>query len=161
MEKDWIKAVTQLCVTMQNNEDRMGEILCYLKIMKNEYRLDEKAFCEIYDVWRKRGEITEEYVPTGIESRKIPLYHRGAEGMCRMLDEGVVDEKMFFEIFWEMPYETVREDAEKIIGFYPALPGCIGFADNEEELKKEMQTALRKWIRQAFYMWRENKILEE
>ena len=160
MDKDWIKAVTQLCVTAQNSEESMQESIHYLHIMQREYGIDENVFRKIYDEWRKRGEVTEEYMPADARMRKVPLYHRGAEGMCRMLDEGVVEEKMFFEIFWEMPYETIRED-KKLVGFYPALPGCIGFADREEDLEKEMQMALKAWIRQAFYMWRENKILEE
>ena len=161
MEKDWIKAVTQLCVMAQNNTESMQEIIRYLHIMQREYGIDENIFYRIYDDWRRRGEVTEEYMPAEARMRKVLLYHRGAEGMCRMLDEGVVEEKMFFEVFWEMPYETVRKADEKFVGFYPTLPGCIGFANNEADLRNEMQTALKKWIRQAFYMWKENKILEE
>lgn len=80
--------------------------------------------------------------------------------MCRMLEEGIIDEKEFFEIFWETPYETLKEN-EKYTGFYPSLPGCIASAEGKNQLKEEMRTALKKWIRSAFYMWRENNILEE
>ena len=80
--------------------------------------------------------------------------------MCRMLEEGVIDEKEFFEIFWETPYEILKEN-ETYTGFYPSLPGCIASAEGKNQLKEEMRTALKKWIRSAFYMWRENNILEE
>ena len=80
--------------------------------------------------------------------------------MCRMLEEGVIDEKEFFEIFWETPYEILKEN-EKYTGFYPSLPGCIASTEGKNQLKEEMRTALKKWIRSAFYMWRENNILEE
>lgn len=53
------------------------------------------------------------------------------------------------------------KENEKYTGFYPSLPGCIASAEGKNQLKEEMRTALKKWIRSAFYMWRENNILEE
>lgn len=164
MDKDWIKAVTQLCVIVQNNADSVVRVVRYLEIMKDEYGLDEKSFRQVYDDWFRSGEVQEKYRNSGVGSgrqRKVPLYHRGMDGMCKMLEEGVIDETMFFEILWEASYEIRKEDGKRYVGFYPYLPGCIGTADSKEKLKKEMQGALKKWIRSAFYMWRENKILEE
>ena len=155
MDKDWIKAVTLLCIIAQNNADSMKQSVRYAEIMKKEYGLDAEKFQWIYDSWFRSGEIQEKYRSknsvTGRE-QKLPLYHKGADG--------VIDEKEFFEIFWETPYEILKEN-EKYTGFYPSLPGCIASAEGKNQLKEEMRTALKKWIRSAFYMWRENNILEE
>lgn len=163
MDKDWIKAVTQLCVIAQNGTDSMKRAVQYVEIMKEEYGLDAGTFWKIYDDWFQTGEIQEKYrheTPVSGRKQKLSLYHRGADGMCRMLEEGIIDEKTFFEIFWETPYKIVKEN-EKYTGFYPSLPGCIASAGEKDQLKAEMRTALKKWIRWAFYMWRENNILEE
>ena len=163
MDKDWIKAVTLLCIIAQNNADSMKRSVRYAKIMKKEYGLDAEKFQRIYDSWFCSGEIQEKYrIKDSVTGReqKLPLYHKGVDGMCRMLEEGIIDEKEFFEIFWETPYETLKEN-ERYTGFYPSLPGCIASAEGKNQLKEEMRTALKKWIRSAFYMWRENNILEE
>ena len=55
--------------------------------------------------------------------------------MCRMLEEGVIDEKEFFEIFWETPYEILKEN-EKYTGFYPSLPGCIASAERKKSAER-------------------------
>lgn len=163
MDKDWIKAVTLLCIIAQNNADSMKRSVRYAEIMKKEYGLDAEKFQRIYDSWFCSGEIQEKYrIKDSVTGReqKLPLYHKGVDGMCRMLEEGIIDEKEFFEIFWETPYETLKEN-EKYTGFYPSLPGCIASAEGKNQLKEEMRIALKKWIRSAFYMWRENNILEE
>ena len=164
MDKDWIKAVTLLCAISENSVDSMRRSVHYIEIMKSEYGLNAESFRKVYEEWFRTGEVSEKYRQRGRNSKKrtgLPLYHRGADGMCRMLEEGVIDEDMFFEIFWETPYKILKEDEGTYIGFYPTLPGCIGEAGTKEKLKKEMQMALKKWIRSAFYMWRENNILEE
>lgn len=113
MDKDWIKAVTLLCIIAQNNADSMKQSVRYAEIMKKEYGLDAEKFQWIYDSWFRSGEIQEKYRSknsvTGRE-QKLPLYHKGVDGMCRMLEEGVIDEKEFFEIFWETPYEILKEN---------------------------------------------------
>lgn len=164
MDKDWVKAVMQLCMITENNADSMRQTVRYIEIMKREYGLDAESFRQVYDEWFRSGEVLEKYRKRDWKSKRrtsLPLYHRGVDGMCRMLEEGIIDEKMFFEIFWETPYEVQEEETGNYTGFYPALPGCIGEADTEQKLKKEMRKALKKWIRSAFYMWRENNILEE
>lgn len=164
MDKDWIKAVTLLCVIAENNADSMRRTVRYIEIMKREYGLDGESFRQVYDEWFRTGEVSEKYRQRDWSSKRrtgLPLYHRGVDGMCRMLEEGVIEEDMFFEIFWETPYEVLQEEGETYTGFYRALPGCIGESGTKEKLKKEMQKALKKWIWSAVYMWRENKILEE
>ena len=37
MDKDWIKAVTLLCIIAQNNADSMKRSVRYAEIMKKEY----------------------------------------------------------------------------------------------------------------------------
>ena len=61
MDKDWIKAVTLLCVIAQNNADSMKRSVRYVEIMKKEYGLDAEKFQRIYDSWFRSGEIQEKY----------------------------------------------------------------------------------------------------
>lgn len=159
MDKDWVTAVTQLCVIARNDKESMEDIMQYIEIMELEYGLDRSSFQKIYDNWCRTGEIREQY-RQGISGKKYPLYHRALDGMCRLLGDGLMSEEMFFEVLWETPYETLKKRG-KYIGYYPDLPGCIGFADSRDMLPEKMQTALKKWIGQAFYMWRENYILGE
>ena len=138
MDKDWIKAVTLLCMIAQNNADSMKRSVRYAEIMKKEYGLDAEKFQRIYDSWFCSGEIQEKYrIKDSVTGReqKLPLYHKGVDGMCRMLEEGIIDEKEFFEIFWETPYETLKEN-EKYTGFYPSLPGCIASAEGKNQAER-------------------------
>ena len=61
MDKDWIKAVTLLCMIAQNNADSMKRSVRYAEIMKKEYGLDAEKFQRIYDSWFCSGEIQEKY----------------------------------------------------------------------------------------------------
>ena len=54
MDKDWIKAVTLLCIIAQNNADSMKQSVRYAEIMKKEYGLDAEKFQWIYDSWFRR-----------------------------------------------------------------------------------------------------------
>ena len=138
MDKDWIKAVTLLCIIAQNNADSMKRSVRYAEIMKKEYGLDAEKFQRSYDSWFCSGEIQEKYrIKDSVTGReqKLPLYHKGVDGMCRMLEEGIIDEKEFFEIFWETPYETLKEN-EKYTGFYTSLPGCIASAEGKNQRKE-------------------------
>lgn len=163
MDQEWTKAVAQLCIIMQNDADLRSAILRYIEIMGAEYRLDKEGFLKLYDEWKQSGEIQEKYRQAE-RSRSVhhefPLYHRATDGMCRMLDEEIIDEATFFDILWEIQYEILKEE-NSCTGYYPNLPGCIGIASDEEELKEKMQAALQKWIRNAYIMWRENNILGE
>ena len=44
MDKDWIKAVTLLCIIAQNNADSMKQSVRYAEIMKKEYGLDAEKY---------------------------------------------------------------------------------------------------------------------
>lgn len=50
MDKDWIKAVTLLCIIAQNNADSMKRSVRYAEIMKKEYGLDAEKFQRIMTV---------------------------------------------------------------------------------------------------------------
>ena len=48
MDKDWIKAVTLLCIIAQNNADSMKRSVRYAEIMKKEYGLDAEKFQPVF-----------------------------------------------------------------------------------------------------------------
>ena len=78
MDKDWIKALIQLCTIVRNNVVSEGAAVRYLEIMSDKYGLDEKSFRQIYDDWYRSGEITETY-GCGVKREQGSLYHRGVE----------------------------------------------------------------------------------
>lgn len=163
MDQSWIKAVTQLCIIAQNDTYLKRTVMRYIDIMKEQYALDEQGFRNLYARWVRSGEIDQQDWRTGRnseEEQETILYHKEIEGLCRMLEEGVIDETMFYEILREIPYEVLDEGG-CFTGYYPSLPGCIGQAETRQKLDGEMQTVLKKWIRNAYIMWRENNILEE
>ena len=62
MDKDWIKAVTLLCIIAQNNADSMKRSVRYAEIMKKGIRTGcHEKFQRIYDSWFCSGEIQEKY----------------------------------------------------------------------------------------------------
>ena len=81
MDKDWIKAVTLLCIIAQNNADSMKQSVRYAEIMKKEYGLDAEKFQWIYDSWFRSGEIQEKYRSknsvTGREQKTSSVSQRG------------------------------------------------------------------------------------
>ena len=81
------------------------------------------------------------------------------DGLCRLYDEGILEEDAFCETLFEEDYEIKNGTDGKIIGFYPQYPGCIGFAQEKTELEEVMRKSLKNWIRAAYILWKENKIL--
>ncbi len=81
------------------------------------------------------------------------------DGLCRLYDEGILEEDAFCETLFEEDYEIKNGADGKFIGFYSQYPGCIGFADSREMLDMKMQKSLKNWIRAAYIFWKENKIL--
>ncbi|MBU5482482.1 type II toxin-antitoxin system HicB family antitoxin [Blautia sp. MSJ-19] len=162
MDKDWIKAVTQLCMMAQNDLGLKSRVMDYVYWMKDVYGLQSGRFNRLYEKWLRTGEIDESMRQTGalVNELQLPLYHRGVAGMCRMLHEGILDKETFCEILWEEPYEIRADKETGYVGFYPQFPGCIGYAQTRQELKKEMWETLKKWIPQAYIFWKESSILE-
>lgn len=162
MNEDWGKAIAQLCVMIQNDTDLKEPVLQYVEIMESVYGMDGADFLNIYREWERSGEIVDKRektvrIKTGDVEKS--LYPESVDGLCRLLDEGILDEESFCEILGEEAYETQRKNDGKIIGFYPQYPGCIGFADGEKELEEEMKKSLKNWSRAAYILWKENKIL--
>lgn len=162
MNKDWGKAIAQLCVITQNNTDLKEPVLQYVEFMKTIYGIDGADFLDIYREWERSGEIVdkrEKVSCTSLENMEKNLYPKSMDGLCRLYDEGILEEDAFCETLFEEDYEIKNGADGKFIGFYPQYPGCIGFADSREMLDMKMQKSLKNWIRAAYILWKENKIL--
>lgn len=79
MNKDWGKAIAQLCVIIQNNADSKEPVLQYTEFMKTVYGIDGADFLDIYREWERSGEIVdkrEKVSCTGLENMEKNLYRR-------------------------------------------------------------------------------------
>ena len=162
MNEDRGKAIAQLCTIIQNNTDLKEPVLQYVEFMKTIYGIDGADFLNIYKEWERSGEIIdkcEKVSCAGAENVEKNLYPKSMDGLCRLYDEGVIEENALCEMLLEEDYEIKNGTDGKIIGFYPQYPGCIGFADSREMLEEEMQKSLKNWIRAAYILWKENKML--
>ena len=90
MNKDWGKAIAQLCVIVQNNTDLKKPVLQYVEFMKTIYGIDGADFLDIYREWERRGEIVDKRQKvscTGLENMEKNLYPKSMDGLCRLYDE--------------------------------------------------------------------------
>ena len=55
MNKDWGKAIAQLCIIAQNNTDLKEPVLQYVEFMKTIYGIDGADFLDIYREWERSG----------------------------------------------------------------------------------------------------------
>ena len=95
MNKDWGKAIAQLCVITQNNADLKEPVLQYVKFMKTIYGIDGADFLDIYREWERSGEIVdkrEKVSCTGLGNMEKNLYPKSMDGLCRLYDEGILEE---------------------------------------------------------------------
>lgn len=165
MEKEWKNAVKLLCSIVQNRTNSMEHILEYIALTKDVYGLGEDDFRRIYQQWVRTGEILSLSVKTEYtQKREIELHARTVDGLCKMLHEDMIDEETFEESLCVERYRTAElsETAgERIAGFYPHFPGCIGYADDRESLNNEMKKSLRMWIRSAYVFWKEKQIINQ
>lgn len=162
MNEDWGKAIAQLCVMIQNDTDLKEPVLQYVEFMKMIYGIDGADFLDIYREWERSGEIVdkrEKVSCAGVENVEKNLYPKSMDGLCRLYDEGMLEEDALCEIMAEESYEIENGIDGKLIGFYPQYPGCIGYAQSLEMLDVKMQKSLKNWIRAAYILWKENKIL--
>ena len=162
MNEDWGKAIVQLCVIIQNDAYLKDAVLQYVEIMKSVYRIDSEDFEVIYSEWERSGEIVDKRRKnTFAETENVEksLYPKSMDGLCRLFDEGILEEETFCAILEEESCEIQKRNDGKIIGFYPQYPGCIGCAGDVKELEKVMRKSLKNWIRAAYILWKENKIL--
>ena len=108
MNKDWGKAIAQLCVIAQNNTDLKEPVLQYVEFMKTIYGIDGADFLDIYREWERSGEIVdkrEKVSCTGLENIEKNLYPQSMDGLCRLYDEGILEEDAFCETLFEEDYE--------------------------------------------------------
>lgn len=162
MNGDWEKAVTQLCVMIQNNTDLKKTILQYVEFMKPLYGTDSEGFSEIYREWERSGEIVDKrdkITRDRVKNVENLLYPQSMDGLCQLYDEGVLEEDTFCEILWEEAYEIQKGNDGELIGIYPQYPGCMGCARDEAALEAAMRKSLKNWIHAAYILWKENKIL--
>lgn len=163
MEKEWENILMLLCSIVQSKTDSMENILEYLSLMREIYGIGEKQFREIYAQWLRTGEIPKISEQTVLQQKyEGGIYAGPVAGLCRLLHEGIIDEKIFEETLWEAPYRTVehtKSDELCAVGFFPQFPGCIGYADNEKDLSPEMKKALKRWISAVYTFWKEKQII--
>ena len=89
MNKDWGKAIAQLCVIIQNNTDLKKPVLQYVEFMKTIYGIDGADFLDIYREWERSGEIVdkrEKVSCTGLGNMEKNFWKRARSGFlhwCR------------------------------------------------------------------------------
>ena len=146
------------CTALRHNTEQCGLERACITV----YGIDGADFLDIYREWERSGEIVdkrEKVSCTGLENMEKNLYPKSMDGLCWLYDEGILEEDTFCEILFEEDYEIKNGSDGKFIGFYPQYPGCIGFADSREMLDMKMKKSLKNWIRAAYILWKENKIL--
>lgn len=97
-------------------------------------------------------------------TEKVPFLigwycHEGIDGMCKLLYENLIDFDTIIEILEEEKYEVIQDKEGEYIGYYRMFPGCTGRFETLEGLKNVMHNALQHWIRTAYALWKENKII--
>ena len=55
--------------------------------------------------------------------------------------------------------EAKKDPCRGYVGFYPELPGCIGYGKDKEMLRENMKESLEKWVRAGYEQWRERWIM--
>ena len=78
---------------------------------------------------------------------------------CRLGEEEEITLEMMTENLWEDAYETKKDPCRGYVGFYPELPGCIGYGKDKEMLRENMKESLEKWVRAGYEQWRERWIM--
>ena len=124
MNKDWGKAIAQLCVIIQNNADSKEPVLQYTEFMKTVYGIDGADFLDIYREWERSGEIVdkrEKVSCTGLENMEKNLYPKSMDGLCWLYDEGILEEDAFCEILFEEDYEIKNGSDGKFIDFIRSI----------------------------------------
>ena len=86
------------------------------------------------------------------------LYRQVLDGMYEMVEMGEMDLKMVVENLWEDAYE-IKKDGEGYVGFYPELPGCIGYGKDLDVLRENMKEALENWVCAGYREWRASWII--
>ena len=138
-----------------------ADAVYYLNLMRKKYGIWEKEFRQIYDVWSQKGELSGELDRhrDRAEDEADGLYQRVLDGLYEMVELGEITLEMMTENLWEDAYETKKDPCRGYVGFYPELPGCIGYGKDKEMLRENMKESLEKWVRAGYEQWRERWIM--
>lgn len=112
-------------------------------------------------MWSQKGELSGELDRhrDRAEDEADGLYQRVLDGLYEMVELGEITMEMMTENLWEDAYETKKDPCRGYVGFYPELPGCIGYGKDKEMLRENMKESLEKWVRAGYEQWRERWIM--
>ena len=112
-------------------------------------------------MWSQKGELSGELDRhrDRAEDEADGLYQRVLDGLYEMVELGEITLEMMTENLWEDAYETKKDPCRGYVGFYPELPGCIGYGKDKEMLCENMKESLEKWVRAGYEQWRERWIM--
>ena len=154
--------LSYLCGMIQNGKIPYEDAVCYLNLMKDEYGIGEIQFGKLYSAWVRNGEFGNELNRIrflGGYKRSSGLYKYILDGLYETVEQGEMDLDMVTENLWQDDYEVKEDPGRGLAGFYPELPGCIGYGENREKLHMNMKNSLKNWICAAYDQWREEKLI--
>lgn len=153
--------LSQMCAMIESGKLCYEDAVYYLNLMRKKYGIWEKEFRQIYDVWSQKGELSGKLDQLGdrIKKESDESYQRVLEGLYEMVEMGEMTLEMVAENLWEDAYEIKKDPCRGYVGFYPELPGCIGYGKDRKILRENMKESLEKWIRAGYEQWRERWIM--
>ena len=153
--------LSQICAMIESGKLCYADAVYYLNLMRKKYGIWEKEFRQICDVWSQKGELSGELDRhrDRAEDEADGLYQRVLDGLYEMVELGEITLEMMTENLWEDAYETKKDPCRGYVGFYPELPGCIGYGKDKEMLCENMKESLEKWVRAGYEQWRERWIM--
>ena len=156
------KDLSQMCAMIESGKLSYADAVCYLNLMRKKYGIGESGFRQIYDAWSKNGELSQELARVGAicrEKESDCLYWRVLDGLYEMVELEEMTLEMVTENLWEDAYEIKKDPSRGYVGFYPELPGCIGYGKDKEILRENMKESLEKWVHAGYEQWRERWII--
>lgn len=155
------KELSQICAMIESGKLCYADAVYYLNMMRKKYGIWEKEFRQICDVWSQKGELSGELDRhrDRAEDEADGLYQRVLDGLYEMVELGEITLEMMTENLWEDAYKTKKDPCRGYVGFYPELPGCIGYGKDKEMLRENMKESLEKWVRAGYEQWRERWIM--
>ena len=149
--------LSQMCAMIESGKLSYADAVYYLNLMREKYGIWEKEFRQVYDVWSEKGELNWLGDKAGEESDES--YQRILDGLYEMVEVGEMTLEMVTENLWEDAYEIKKDPCRGYAGFYPELPGCIGYGKDKNMLRENMKKSLTKWICAGYEQWRERWIM--
>lgn len=154
--------LSQMCAMIESGKLCYADAVYYLKLMRKKYGIGEKEFQQIYAVWSREGELSGElnWRRGRAEDESDGLYQRVLDGLYETVEAGEMTLEMVTENLWEDAYKIKKDPNRGYVGFYPELPGCIGYGKDKEMLRGNMKKSLRKWICAGYEQWHERWIMD-